>query len=76
MNDPLLSTFLVIAAAVLSAWFTLYHCADAELHGNRQWWRKALFRARQRAEYKEFSLDVEQQHAKEQEYAQRQKEEE
>ena len=72
MNDPLTLSIVAIAPAILSAWLAVYHCADAELHGNRNWWRKSLFRARQRVEYKEFCRDVERKHNADTEYTQQQ----
>lgn len=59
MIDPLAIILTVLVFMAVAVWLTLNNCADAELHGNRYWWRKALFRARQRIEYKEFCHDVE-----------------
>lgn len=54
MPDPLILGLVAIIFSGVAIWQTIIHCADAELHGNRLWWRKASFRAKQRVEYKEF----------------------
>lgn len=69
MPDPLSLTGIITIFFGIMVWVVLNHCADAELHGNRLWWRKALFRAKQRLEYKEFCRDAERKHTDE-EYAQ------
>lgn len=65
MIDPLLMIVGVIVSIILAVWLAINNCADAELHGNRLWWRKALFRGRQRVEYKEFCRHVERDSSKE-----------
>ena len=59
MTDPLILCIVSIVSLGVGIQQTVYHCADADLHANRLWWRKALFRARQRVEYKEFCRDAE-----------------
>ena len=59
MNDPLILFIFVIVSLGIGIQQTLYHCADAQRDGNRIWWKKALFRARQRAEYKDFCINIE-----------------
>lgn len=56
MSDP--TEFLslaIVLSLVLGVWFAIRECANASLHGNRNWWRRAVYLARQRAEYREFS---------------------
>lgn len=71
MIDPFIIILFVIVLFVACVWLAINNCADAELHGNRLWWRKALFRARQRIEYKEFCHDVERKNSTEIHYTQK-----
>lgn len=47
---------LFFAGIVVGAAQAIMHCADAEINTDRPrlWWMKALFRAKQRLEYKHF----------------------
>lgn len=59
MNDP--NEYLcciAIAALVLGAWVAIRECANATLQGNRNWWKRACYRAQQRQEYREFSKQL------------------
>lgn len=59
MTDPVIVFTVAIASGILCVWQTINHCADAQLDGSRKWWSKALFRAKQRVEYREYSREVE-----------------
>jgi len=63
--DPLLAAALFLAGLVVGVQQAIRHSADATLHDGheRAWWRKAQYRARQRAEYKEFVQSVERERA-------------
>lgn len=51
---------LLVVAIVGTAWISIRSCADAVLHGERDWWIRALYLAQQRAEYREFCDGLEQ----------------
>jgi hypothetical protein len=52
-------SLVAISALVLGAHLAIRECANAVLHGNRDWWKKALYRGQQRQEYKRFCSDLE-----------------
>jgi hypothetical protein len=56
MSDPTeFLTCAVLFGLVVGAWAAIRECANAALHGKRNWWKRAIFRAQQRLAYREFS---------------------
>lgn len=53
MNDDCVCLALV-ATMLVTAYFTRRFCADAVMHGRRNWWKKLICLAQQRCEYREF----------------------
>lgn len=52
---------LVLAALFVGSFVAIRECANASLHGERIWWKKAVYLAQQRADYQEFSNQLEEQ---------------
>jgi hypothetical protein len=48
----------IVLTLVVTAYSTVRFCADAVLHGGRNWWRKAAFLAEQRIAYRSFCADL------------------
>ena len=55
MIDPAMLVILVFLIFALGIYLGIYHAADAQVRGEpREWWEKALYRAQQRTDYKEY----------------------
>ena len=62
MSDPTEYLCLTMVLSVIfGAWCAIRFCADAVLHGNRHWWKRAIYKAQQRQEYARFSKELDEQ---------------
>ena len=59
MTDPTeLLALCVCVALFAGAWLAIRECANAAISGNRNWYKRAIYLAQQRQEYKEFSRSL------------------
>ena len=59
MSDPTEYLCLTMVLSVIfGAWFAVRCCADAVMNGNRNWWKRAIYKAQQRQEYAKFSKEL------------------
>ena len=59
MSDPVeFLTLAVLASLIVGAWAAIRCCADAALHGGRDWWKVAIFKAEQRVALREFREEL------------------
>jgi len=59
MSDPNEQIIaVVLITLIVSVYFTIRCCADAVLHGQRNWWKKAIYKAQQRQQYAEFCKEL------------------
>lgn len=59
MSDPVeFLTLAVLFSLIFGAWAAIRECANASLHGNRDWWKCAIFRAEQRVAYRDFRKEL------------------
>jgi len=55
MIDPVeFLTCAILLGLFAGIWLAVRECANAVMHGNRHWWKKAIYLAQQRGEYREF----------------------
>ena len=52
-------TLAVVLGIIFGAHFAIRECANAAMSQKRDWWRKAIFLAQQRGEYREFCKQLE-----------------